>query len=154
LDYVSNLRKLVGHRPLILPGSVVLILNEQNKLLLQHRKDGGWGLPGGLMELGESLEDTARREVLEETGFSIGDLHLVDVFSGEDYYFKVSNGDELYSVTAVYWTDVVKGNLHMDESESFDLQYFSLDRLPEELTEEYRNYIKSYLEGLENNRWG
>ncbi|WP_411852885.1 NUDIX domain-containing protein [Virgibacillus halodenitrificans] len=62
MDYVSEIRKLVGHRPLILTGSVVLILNENNELLLQHRTDGGWGLPGGLMELGESLERSKGRD--------------------------------------------------------------------------------------------
>ncbi|WP_421378106.1 NUDIX hydrolase [Bacillus salacetis] len=145
MDYVKDLRKLVGHRPLILPGSVVLILNEENKLLLQHRTDGGWGLPGGLMELGESLEDTARREVKEETGLNIDRLKLVDIFSGPDYFFKVSNGDELYSVTAVYVTNNVKGTLEMDERESLDIQYFKIDELPEALTEEYRTYINSYI---------
>lgn len=55
MEYVKELRAIVGHRPLILPVSVVLIVNENNELLLQHRYDGGWGLPGGLMELGESL---------------------------------------------------------------------------------------------------
>jgi hypothetical protein len=42
-----ELRKLVGHRPLILTGSVVLVINEDNELLLQQRKDGGW-LPNGI----------------------------------------------------------------------------------------------------------
>ncbi|WP_407652092.1 hypothetical protein [Aquibacillus koreensis] len=50
MDYVKDLRNLVGNRPLILTGSVVLLLNEINELLLQHRTDGGWGLPGGLMK--------------------------------------------------------------------------------------------------------
>lgn len=68
MNYVKDLRELVGNRPLILPGAVAIILNDQNEVLLQHRIDGGWGLPGGLMELGESLEETARREVKEETG--------------------------------------------------------------------------------------
>lgn len=145
MDYVKELRKLVGHRPLILPGAVVLIINEENELLLQHRTDGSWGLPGGLMELGESLEETARREVKEETGLTVGSLELLDVFSGSDYYFKVSNGDELYSVTAVYVTYEVEGSIDIDENESYEVRYFDLDDLPHGLSEEYRNYIEPYL---------
>lgn len=146
MDYVKELRKLVGNRPIILNGSVVIIENENKELLLQHRVDGDWGLPGGHMELGESFEDTARREVKEETGLTLGKLNFLDVFSGPDYYFKVGNGDAFYSVTAVYYTDETEGKIQMDEKESIDLQYFERDQLPEGLTEEYRRYIKAYIE--------
>ncbi|KKI91192.1 DNA mismatch repair protein MutT [Bacillus sp. SA1-12] len=151
MNYVMDLRKLVGSRPLILTGSVVLVLNNNNELLLQHRSDGGWGLPGGLMELGESLEDTSRRVVKEETGLLIGDLKLLGVFSGPDYYFKISNGDELYSVTAVFVTNDIEGEIKIDREESIDIQFFSLNKLPKGLTEEYRSYINPYLEQLLTN---
>lgn len=145
MGYVSELRKLVGHRPLILPGSVVLIFNEDSEVLLQHRIDGGWGLPGGIMEMGESLEETARREVKEETGLILGELKLAGVFSGPEYFLRVANGDELYSVTAVYFTNDIQGEIKMDESESVELQFFSLDQLPAGLTESYLRFIKHYI---------
>ena len=148
MNYVKQLRELVGNRPLILPGAVVIILNDQNEVLLQHRTDGGWGLPGGLMELGESLEETARREVKEETGLAIGDLELQGIFSGKDYFLKVANGDELYSVTAVYATWDVQGDVVIDEIESIDVQYFPLEGLPDGLTPSYRSYMEPYLKEL------
>ena len=74
MGYIEELRAIVEHRPLILVGSVVIITDSAGRMLLQQRRYpyGVWGLPGGLMELGESVEDTTRREVHEETGLRIG----------------------------------------------------------------------------------
>ncbi|WP_407268314.1 NUDIX hydrolase [Radiobacillus sp. PE A8.2] len=145
MEYYKYLRRYVGSRPIILPGSVVIILNEQNQVLLQKRKDGNWGLPGGLMDLGESFEEVAKREVFEETGLIVKNLRLLSVFSGADYYFRVSNGDELYSVTAVYYTKDISGDMKIDYSESEKMQYFSINSLPDKLTDEYRGFIEQYI---------
>lgn len=40
MEYFKYLRHYVGHQPIILPGSVVIILNDKNELLLQKRNDG------------------------------------------------------------------------------------------------------------------
>ncbi|RLQ92296.1 NUDIX hydrolase [Falsibacillus albus] len=146
MDFVKNLRKIVGTRPLILPGSVVIILNDQDELLLQHRNDGSWGLVGGLMELGESMEETARREVKEESGLEIGKMTLIDVISGPDYYLKLENGDELYSVTAVYASKEVSGEIEIDQSESRNMKYFKADQLPDNMIDEYRHCLDSYFQ--------
>ena len=81
MGYILELRKQVGHRPLIMTCAGVLLLNEKRELLLQKRADNGlWGYPGGSMELGDSFEDCARREVQEETGLICGNLeHFMNV---------------------------------------------------------------------------
>ncbi|KZE63793.1 DNA mismatch repair protein MutT [Fictibacillus phosphorivorans] len=145
MAYYEDLRKYVGSAPLILPGSVVIIKNDREEILLQHRKDGGWGLPGGLMELGESFEETAVREVKEETGLDIDGLTQLHDYSGEDHYLKTPNGDELYAVTAVYTASSVSGELSIDEDESFDFRYFAPDKLPEGTLAGAKRYITYYL---------
>jgi 8-oxo-dGTP pyrophosphatase MutT (NUDIX family) len=144
--YYEDLRKHVGSAPLILPGSVVIIVNDKEEILLQHRRDGGWGLPGGLMELGESFEETAIREVKEETGLDIDGLKQLHVYSGADHYLQVPNGDEMYCVTALYTASVVKGELSIDEDESYEFRYFPSNTLPEGLLKGAKTYIAHYLQ--------
>ena len=152
MEYYKYLRQYVGNRPIILPGSVVIILNEQNKILLQKRHDGYWGLPGGLMDLGESFEDVAKREVFEETGLAVQNLKLLHVFSGAEHYLKVANGDELYSVTAVYYTKDVSGEIRIDYSESIELHYFSVHDLPDVINAETKIFINRYIEYVSNKK--
>ncbi|MGP4073505.1 NUDIX hydrolase [Piscibacillus sp. B03] len=146
MGYVEDLRKLVGHRPLILMGTVVVIVDGSGRVLLQQRKfpEGVWGLPGGLMELGESTENVGRREVLEETGLIVGSMHLINVYSGKDYFIRAQNGDEFYSVTAAYWSNDYSGKLHCDPEESMDLKFFNLSDLPNKMIGSHVEVIEDY----------
>lgn len=81
MGYIEELRDVVGSRPLNLAGVAVAVFNEQGQILLQQRRNGMWGVPGGFVELGESIEAAGKREVLEETGIEIGTLQLATVFS-------------------------------------------------------------------------
>lgn len=145
MGYIEELRKVIGHQPLILVGSVVAVIDQQGRILLQKRPEGIWGLPGGLLELGESTEEAARREVLEETGIEIGELELVEVFSGKQYYLKLENGDELYPVTMAYiCRDIKGGKLTADGIETMATDYFSLDDLPENLSPLIKKLISQY----------
>jgi len=145
MEYYKEMRKYVGHRPLILPGSVVIIQNEHGDILLQERKPGVFGLPGGLMDLGESLEETAIREVFEETNLKVENLELLHVFSGKDYYFKIHNGDEFYSVTAVYRTSDFHGDLIANLEESVQLLFFNKEALPEGLIPSNKKFLEKCL---------
>ena len=132
MGYVEELRKIVGHRPLILVGAVVLVINENGYVLLQpDRAVRKMGLPGGLMELSESPEETAYREVYEETGIKVKNLRLINVFSGANYFTKLENGDEFQSVTTAYYTDEYEGDFVMNKEEAVQLKFFSVTELPD-----------------------
>jgi 8-oxo-dGTP pyrophosphatase MutT (NUDIX family)/N-acetylglutamate synthase-like GNAT family acetyltransferase len=130
-DYIREIRTLIGSRPFILAGSAVLVFNREYEVLLQLRADTGrWGIPGGAMEPGESFEDTARRELYEETGLRLNTLKFLDVIAGEEYYFQYPNGDEIYNAIALYACTDWGGELQMLDGESKELRFFALDNLP------------------------
>jgi len=83
INYIEALRRKIGSQAIILVGATVLVYNDEDKILFQYRNDSkDWGLPGGAMELGESLEETAYRELYEETGLKAIKMELVDIFAG------------------------------------------------------------------------
>lgn len=110
-------------------GIVAVIKDKQ--ILLNLRPDTKtWGIPDGSLEVGETLEETAKRELKEETNLDFDSFTLLNVFSGNDFYFKYPNGDELYSVIALYLADDFKGSLKIIDDESIDLSFFSKSELP------------------------
>ena len=132
MGYIMNLREKVGHSPLIGVGATTLVFNNKNELLLNLRSDTNtWGIPGGSKELNETLEDCAVRELKEETNINVNDLELITVLSGKEYYFKYPNEDELDCVIALYKVSNYEGELNINDKESKELKFFSLDNLPE-----------------------
>ena len=132
MGYIMNLREKVGHSPLIGVGATALIFNNKNELLLNLRSDTNtWGIPGGSKELNETLEECAIRELKEETNINVNDLELITVLSGKEYYFKYPNEDELDCVIALYKVSNYEGELNINDKESKELKFFSLDNLPE-----------------------
>ena len=131
MGYIMNLRKQVGHEPLIGLGATTLVFNEKNEILLNLRTDtNNWGIPGGSMELYETIEETAIRELKEEAGISAEELELVTVLSGKDYYFEYPNGDKLCTVIVLFKVKNYSGTVKVSDKESKELKFFALDKLP------------------------
>jgi len=146
MTYIQELRAIVGNRPLILVGVLVMVFDDNHNLLLQHRTDDNtWDFPGGFMEPGESTEETARREVWEETGLHIGEMILFKVFAGKDFFFEYPNGDQVFSVSPVYVTNDVQGNLRADGDEGSEVRFFPLNDLPCEMLPQVRMIIETFL---------
>lgn len=144
-DYIATIRRKIGHDRLLLVGAGVFV-HQNGKLLLQRRRDDGcWGDHGGSLELGETPEETARRELLEETGLSAGRLEPLGVYAGPDFYFTYPNGDQVYLVGHFYLCEDFSGALVPQAEELSDLRWFALDALPAPLSRLIRRPLQDCL---------
>ncbi|WP_404323211.1 NUDIX hydrolase [Cytobacillus firmus] len=149
MGYVMDLRKIVGSRPLVIPGASVIVLDKNNRLLLQLRMDNNcWALAGGSLEPGETLEEVAKRELLEETGLTANDLQLFNIYSGEEFYYKYPHGDEVYNVITAYICNNYDGELTMDSEEVKDLRFFHVHEIPSNISPPGRKVIKDYINSI------
>jgi len=127
MGYIAELRQKVGARPLVMAGACVLVFDGAGRLLLQRRTDSGdWGTIGGALEPGESLEETAARELYEEAGLTAKTFDFVSLLSGKELYYRYPHGDEVYNVMAVYEATGIGGAPRVNDDEGLELRYFSL----------------------------
>lgn len=145
MAYIEEMRTLIGHRPLVLVGAAVLVTDARGWLLLGQRSDNlAWGIPGGALEPGETLEETARRETHEETGLEIGRLRLFRVFSGPEFFYTYPNGDQVHNVSAVFESSDFTGSL-LENSEHRLLRFFDPDHLPESISPPVFPVLRAWL---------
>lgn len=136
MGYIQELRSLVGTRPIIMAGVSIIVLNEKNQVLLQKRSDtGDWGVIGGALELAESLEEAAERELFEEAGLKAADLQFKCMLSGKDMYYQYPHGDEIYNLVAVFETRKYDGKPTINDDEGLELRFYDLDKPIENLNE-------------------
>ena len=146
MDYLKELRKRTNHMPLVLPHSVVILFNEKGEVLLEERADDGFfDFPGGGIDLKESAEDAARRELREETGLIADELKLFKVYSGEITHYVYFNGDEIYGVDLVYTCHKYHGEMKPQLEEVKSLKFYDLKHMPEKMSIRNKQIIKDLL---------
>ncbi len=128
-NYMKWLRGFVGHKKIMLVHAGGCIFNEKGEVLLQKRGDCNlWGFPGGAVELGETPEMAAVREIKEETGLDIEVGELLGIYTDLDA--RCSNGDRYQSICIVYILKATGGELFCDNEETIELKFFSLEENP------------------------
>ena len=146
MDYLKELRKRTDHMPLVLPHSVVILFNEKGEVLLEERSDDGFfDFPGGGIDLKESAEDAAYRELKEETGLIADELKLFKVYSGEITHYVYFNGDEIYGVDLVYTCHKYHGEMKPQLEEVKSLKFYDLKHMPEKMSIRNKQIIKDLL---------
>jgi len=117
-------------RPAITSDVAVLRLDEVPEILLIQRKENpfqnSWALPGGFMEMEETLEETARRELMEETGIKAEELIRFDSY---DKPGRDPRGRTITQVFVMIWKEEM--GYPTAGSDAASLQWFGLNELPE-----------------------
>ena len=132
------------------------LIIRNGKILFQRRTDNGkWGLIGGLLEMNETYEEAALREIREETGLKV----QLDSFLGiyHNHNMVWNNGDAAHVICAYYTASIVSGEPRIDE-ESYELRFFGKDELPALFAEDHIAALEAYFNGtryplLQENRF-
>ena len=149
-NYIKEMRKDVGHAPLMVTSCGVIIENEKGEILLQKRRDNGcWALLGGSMEIGEKFMEVAKREVYEEAGIEIGELALFGIYSGEDGIIIYPNGDICYGTGIIFKTTVYSGEIQNNTEEALEHKFFDKANLPENINKYDKRVIIDWTKNLQ-----
>ena len=127
-----------GKRVTRMPDAIYLaasgiVFNEKSEILLQKRADNGWwGLPSGYVDIGESVEQGAIREIWEETGVRTQVRRLVGIYSDPQHNVIAAypDGSLIQFAIAVFECEYLSGQLRISD-ESTDIGYFPPDNLPD-----------------------
>jgi len=136
--------RAIGIRPAV----SAVIFDRRGRLLLQQRSDGGqWGLPGGSVEIGESVRDAVAREVREETGLIVAVRRLVGVYSMPSLQLVRYPDGNVWHYVSVSFECAVRGGSLATCDETLALEYFPLRRLPPTLLDHHRIRIRDASSG-------
>ena len=113
----------------IVAAASAVVVSADNKILLQKRKDNDlWSLPGGAMELGESIVQTIIREVKEESGLDAELVRLVGIYTDPRHVIAYSDGEVRQQFSICFACRVIGGELRHG-SESTEVGFFAPSEL-------------------------
>jgi len=136
--WIKRIRSKIGNELMFINSAGGWVEDDDGRVLLQRRSPSEplWGFPGGVMELGESAEEAAIREIREETGLLVAATGLIGIYS--KYFQTLANGDQCQNVTVLFRMRIVGGALHVDNKETFELEFFAPSAMPPLYSDQHR----------------
>lgn len=113
----------------IVPAASAIVVNSEGKILLHRRSDNNlWALPGGAMEIGETLGQTAVRETREETGLEVEPEYIVGIYTNPCHVIAFSDGEVRQEFSLCFACRCIGGSLQVSD-ESFEVGFFSSEEI-------------------------
>ena len=131
----------------LVPAASAVVVDQAGRILLHRRNDNDlWSIPGGAMEVGERIADTAAREVKEETGLEVQPETLVGIYTDPRHVVEYGDGEVRQQFSVCFACRVVGGDLAVSD-ESLEVGFFGpaeIETMP--MHESIRLRIRHYLE--------
>jgi len=142
------LKRFYPKQPIVGVGAVIIC---KGKILLEKRKGqpgrGKWTIPGGLVELGESAEQTVIREAKEETNLEVENPELIDVVNN---ITADENGKIKYHFVIVDYFVKLKGGTLKAADDAAELRWVTFDEVEKyDLTKSFREFFQRNRQKLE-----
>lgn len=140
----------------IVPSANVVVVNDTGQVLLIRRTDNdNWALPGGAMDLSESLPEAACRETAEETGVRVQLTGLVGIYTDPRHVIHYTSNDEVRQEFSVVFTARPIGGVPRPSNESSEVRWIAPDRIAAlSMDRSMRMRIAHYLAGNETPHLG
>lgn len=132
----------------VVPSANVVVVNDDDALLVIHRTDNdNWALPGGALDLGESLVTTAVREVKEETGIDCEVTGLVGIYTDPKHIIVYTSDGEARQEFSVLFTARPTGGVPTPSSESREVLWVPRQQILElNMDRSMRMRVQHYLD--------
>ncbi len=119
--------------------TVDIIIEVEDGIILIERKNDptGWALPGGFVDYGETVENAAKREALEETNLEIVNLFLFGVYSEP-------TRDPRFHTASIVYVATARGDKLIAGDDAKNAKIFKESELPENIVFDHKKIIKDY----------
>lgn len=113
----------------LVPGGSALVVDDQGAILMQRRSDSGnWSFPGGVMEIGETLEQCVIRETKEETGLDIEITGILGIYTDPEHVIAYADGEVRQEFNITFYGRVIGGRIEVS-SESTEVRFLRFEEL-------------------------
>jgi ADP-ribose pyrophosphatase YjhB (NUDIX family) len=114
----------------LVPAASAVVVDQDGRILLHRRSDNRlWSIPGGGMEIGESIAETVVREVEEETGLKVEPDRLVGIYTNPRHVTAYDDGEVRQQFSICFACHVVGGRLAERANESLEVGFFSPEQI-------------------------
>lgn len=132
----------------VVPSVTVGVRDDQGRILLIHKIDNDlWALPGGGHDIGESVADTAIREVREETGVEVEITGIVGLYTNPNHVLAYDDGEVRQQFSICFTGRHIGGSAREDGTETKEVKWVPVDQLDQlRIHPSMRMRIDHYLE--------